>query len=78
MSVPLFALYTSEKIIILVFFGAKMLKSNVRFRKRPYPESNGDASKGRGFEPRAIPLCDMGNNINRKNWIFKLIVTLLF
>ena len=27
---------------------------------RPHPESNGDAREGRGFEPRAIPLCDVG------------------
>ena len=30
------------------------------YKKRPRPESNGDAPKGSGLKPDAIPLCDGG------------------
>lgn len=35
-----------------------MIGGSQDFFIRSYPESNGDVPEDRGFEPRAIPLCD--------------------
>jgi len=47
------------------------LTHNLHFGKRRlYPESNGDAREGRGFEPRAIPLCDTGISLFAQSELF--------
>jgi len=55
-------IYDQPRILWIVQIGGASLtmKANCLIYIRPHPESNGDAANGRGFEPRAIPLCDVG------------------